>query len=121
MPITRKSFGRYLAISVVATVFAVSIVYLFNVWLFNYFPDLHSHLSPNEALFLEGLFVLVLGLVVLFGLPHWSGRDPMTGMNIPEDPESHRNVHLSGEVKALGLALIATSIILFLMYLFNVY
>lgn len=120
MSITRKSFGRYLAITATATLVDLTVIYFVTVWLFHRFPGLHSHLSPTEAFFLEGLFVLVLGFVVVLRVPHWSGRDPMTGMDIPPDPTSHMNVHLSEEAQALGFALIATSIILFLMYLFNV-
>jgi len=77
---------RRIAVFVLCVVLVVTIVYVFNFWWWNYAAPkaylARVWLTQNDALFLEGLALVLLGLLFLLGsggINQWSIRASVLG------------------------------------------
>lgn len=120
----KRVFWRYLTV-IVGSAFLVTIaVYVFNLLVFSYIPHLRRLVSPNEALFYEGLLTLTLGALILLELPStWAflgGRRRLQlGSGLATNTKSQKD--RAKNIQAVGFALIIASIVLFLLYSSGIY
>lgn len=120
----KKTLYRHLGVTVGCAFVVVAMAYVFNLLLFSYTPRLQSLISPSEALFLEGLVVLVLGVLILLGTPHGrvvgGRRQQLLGSGgLTTDVGSERN--RTKNMRLLGFALVVASIIMFILYSLSIY
>jgi len=118
-----KTFWHYPIIMAGGAFAVVTVLYVFNLWIFSVIPSLQGLVSPNDALFLEGLLVLILGAMILLRLPHaeivGGRRKIFLGSVLTKDVESHGSA--AGSILAFGLAFIIAALLLFLMSFWGIY
>lgn len=115
----KKSFFRSLGITVGGALAIVAGISIFNKCLFTYIPHLNRLILPNEALFLDGLLMLALGILILFKLPRarvigGRGKLLIGSGGFSTNTESHEDA--TRNIQVVGFALVMASAILCLLY-----